>query len=54
MTCCEHHDTALCDQGRKCPSRLTRNGVIFVALLTAFCIACAVAIAFGDRALIPY
>jgi hypothetical protein len=22
MTCCEHHNTALCDQGRKCPSRI--------------------------------
>jgi hypothetical protein len=22
MTCCEHHNTALCDQGRKCPERI--------------------------------
>jgi hypothetical protein len=41
-----------CAAPRKCPARYTRRGLIAMALLTAFCIACAIAIAYGDRAAI--
>jgi hypothetical protein len=40
MTCCEHHNTALCDQGRKCPERIpgvhTQDGGHPLTLVESF------------------